>query len=91
MKDSLAAEMARKYCAVVTLALLTSMACGPQESEAQRQRDANTPAGKAGQLAHKAAVEADKGGRAIGRKLDKAAHEAREGWNEDARKDRSSK
>lgn len=67
---------------------LLAASCGPRESEAQRHHDANTPAGKAGQLAHKAAVQADKAGRAIGRKLDKAAHDARQGWNEDARKDR---
>ena len=76
--------------ALAAIALL-STGCGPHQSEAQRRHDANTPAGKVGQVAHKAAVEADKAGRAIGRKLDKAAHDAREGWNEDARRERSSK
>jgi len=71
-------------------ALLVSAACGPRESESQKQRDANTPAGKAGQVAHRAAVELDKAGRAVGRKLDKAAHDARQGWNEDARKNHDS-
>jgi hypothetical protein len=65
--------------------------CGTHESEAQRHYDANTPAGKAGQAAHRAAVEADKAAAAIARKLDKAAHDAREGWNEDARRNRNTK
>ena len=72
-------------------ALVTLNACGPRETEEQRHRDANTPAGKVGQAAHKVAVEADKAGRVVGRKLDKAAHDAREGWNEAARKDRNTK
>jgi hypothetical protein len=74
---------------VLTAILATG--CGPRESDTQRQRDANTPAGKACQLAHRAAVELDKAGHEAGRKLDKAAHDAREGWNEDARKQRSTK
>ena len=72
-------------------ALLGSAACGPHESEEQRRHEANTVAGKIGQGAHRAAVEADKVGRVIGRQLDKAAHDAREGWNADARKDRDRK
>ena len=72
-------------------ALVALNACGPRETEEQRHRDANTPAGKVGQAAHKVAVEADKAGRVVGRKLDKAAHDAREGWNEAARKDRNTK
>ena len=75
----------RLLLATVLLAL-AMIGCGPRESEAQRHRDANTPAGKAGQAAHKAAVQLDKAGQVIGRKLDKAAHDAREGWKEDARK-----
>ena len=61
-------------------------ACGTRESDDQRHHDANTVSGKIGQGAHRAAVEADKAGRAISRQLDRAAHDAREGWNEDARK-----
>jgi hypothetical protein len=33
------------------------------------------------------ATEADKAGRAIGRQIDKAAHNAHEGWKEAAKKD----
>jgi hypothetical protein len=62
-------------------------ACGSRESAPERHRDANTRAGKVGQAAHKVAVEADKARRVIGRKLGKAAHDAREGWKEDARTD----
>jgi hypothetical protein len=69
----------------------TSVACGPSQSEEQRHRDANTPAGKVGQAAHKAAVEAGKAGRVIGRKLDKAARDAHAGWKEAARKDQDKK
>ena len=58
------------------------------ESEAQRRHDADSPAGKVGQLAHKAAVQADKAGRVIGHQLANAAHDAHEGWKEDARKDK---
>ena len=71
--------------------LLALNACGSRESAQQQHRDANTPAGKAGQAAHKAAVEADKAGQVIGRKLEKAAHEAHEGWKEAARKDQDKK
>ncbi|MFL6414235.1 MAG: hypothetical protein ACJ74Y_00990 [Bryobacteraceae bacterium] len=61
--------------------------CGYRETPQERQEDANSPAGKVGQAAHKAAVEAGKAGRAIGRELDKAAHDAHEGWKEAGRKD----
>lgn len=70
--------------AILGLAALT--ACGPHESEQQREHDANTVAGRLGQVAHRAAVEADKAGRVIGRQLGKAAHNAREGWQQDERK-----
>ena len=72
--------------AVLAVAALT--ACGPRESEQQRQHDANTVAGKIGQAAHRAAEEADKAGRVIGRQLGKAAHDAHEGWKQDERKQR---
>ena len=60
--------------------------CGNRESAEQRNRDANTPAGKLGQAAHVAAVEAGKASRVIGREVSKAAHDAHEGWKEAARK-----
>lgn len=77
--------------AFVLSALVMSLACAPNETEEQRHREANTPAGKAGQVAHKIAVGADKAGHAVGRQLGKAAHDAHEGWKEDASKDRSTK
>jgi hypothetical protein len=77
--------------ALALAGLLGMSSCGTHESGAQRHQDANTPAGKVGQAAHRAAVEADKAGRVIGRKLDKAAHDAREGWNEDAHRNRNTK
>ena len=84
--------MQLRICTVLTAAALASLvACGAHESGEQRRHEANTMAGKIGQGAHRAAVEADKAGRVIGHQLDKAAHDAREGWNEDARKDRDHK
>jgi hypothetical protein len=71
--------------------LLAGDACTSRESEAERHRDANTPAGKVGQAAHKAAVQADKAGRVVSRELEKAAHDAHEGWKEAARKDQEKK
>ena len=68
--------------------LMALSACGPRQSPEERHEAANTPAGKLGQAAHRATVEVDKAGRAIGRELDKAAHDAREGWKEDASKQR---
>ena len=79
-------DMRARYLAALSFAAIVMIDCGPHESEAQRHHDANTPAGKAGQAAHRAAVEADRAAAAVGRKLDKVAHDAREGWNEDARK-----
>ena len=79
------------FRALVLTGVLAVSSCGTHESDAQRNRDANTPAGKVGQAAHRAAVDADKAGRAIGKKLDKAAHDAREGWNEDAHRTRDTK
>lgn len=70
-------------------AALVTASCAPSESTSERHNDANTPAGKAGQAAHKASVELDKAGRVVGRKLEKAAHDAHEGWNEDAHKPKS--
>ena len=84
--------MQRKYVgAVVLTGLLLTGACGSRESEEQRHREANTPAGKLGQAAHKVAVEANKAGKVVGQKLDKAAHDAHEGWKEAARKDQGQK
>lgn len=66
-------------------------ACGPRETPEERRRAADTPAGKIGQAAHKAAVEADKASQTIGRQLRQAAHDARAGWKEAARKERDKK
>ena len=65
--------------------------CGPRESAEQRHEAANTPAGKLGQAAHRATVEANKASQVIRRQLGQAAHDAREGWKEDARKRRDTK
>jgi len=83
--------MGRKWVAVLLAVIVLMNACGRRETAEQQHQEANTPAGKVGQVAHKAAVEADKAGRVLGRELGKAAHDAREGWKEDARRDRSTK
>jgi hypothetical protein len=77
----------RWHGAVLIAGLLTLAGCGYRETPEERSRDANTPAGKVGQAAHKVAVEAGKATRVVGRQLDKAAHDAHEGWKEASRKD----
>jgi hypothetical protein len=67
-------------------AILSS--CRSTESSEQRHQDANTPAGKLGQAAHKVATQADRAGKVVGRKLEQAAHDAHEGWVEAGRTDR---
>ncbi len=82
--------MKRKAVLVLVAGILgVACACGPRETVEQRHQEANTPAGKAGQAAHKVAVEADKAGRAVRRQLNRAAHDAHEGWKEDAQKDKA--
>jgi hypothetical protein len=83
--------MTRFIESTILAGLLSLSACGSHESTEERHRDANTPAGKAGQVAHKVAVQANKAARVLGRKLDKAAHDAHEGWKEAARNDPSKK
>ncbi len=81
-----------RYVGAILLAGLISFSgCTSHETVEQQRREANTPAGKLGQAAHKAAIEANKAGKVIGRKLDKAAHDAHEGWKEASRTDTRSK
>jgi hypothetical protein len=77
----------RSLATIVIGECLLLSACGYREAPETRHAEANTPAGKVGQAAHKAAIEAGKASRAIGRELDKAAHDAREGWKEEGRKE----
>ena len=83
-------EAVKYITLLVAAATLFATACAPSESSDQRHHEANTPAGKVGQVAHKASVQLDKAGRVVGRELGHAAHDAREGWNEDAQKHKSS-
>jgi hypothetical protein len=78
--------MKLRLAIAATFALAALTGCRPRESEQQREHDANTVAGKLGQAAHRAAVEADKASRALSRQLGKAAHDAHEGWQQDERK-----
>jgi hypothetical protein len=84
--------MRARFGLVATAAVLAILsACGSRPSAEEQHRQANTPAGKAGQVAHKIAVEAGKASRAMGRQLDKAARDAHAGWKEDARKGQDKK
>ena len=74
---------------MAVLAILS--ACSSPQSQTERQRQANTAAGKAGQVAHKIAVEAGKASQQIGQDLKKAASDAHAGWKEAARKDQAKK
>lgn len=75
----------------VAALLLLSGCSTSTESESQRRSDANSAAGKLGQAAHSVAVHTERAAKVAGRKLDKAAHQAHEGWEESARKDNNSK
>ncbi len=82
----------RKYLSVFLLAaVLTLFSCSSRQNTEQRRGDADTPAGKLGQAAHKVAVEADKASKVAAQKLAKAAHDAKAGWKEDAKKDQSTR
>lgn len=84
--------MRSRFLLVVTTAVLAILsACSSRQSETERRRQANTPAGKVGQAAHKVAVEAGKATQQIGRQLDKAARDAHAGWKEAARKEQDKK
>ena len=85
-------KILRVFAAALLLsAMLSVSGCTSTESEAQRHADANSAAGKLGQAAHSVAVHAEKAAKVAGRKLDKAAHQAHEGWEESARRDNNSK
>lgn len=76
--------------------ILTSTACtsqrdGEARREAERrkeQADQNSAAFRAGQAAHELARKAGHAAAVAGRELDESARKAREGWSEQARRDR---
>ena len=68
---------------IVGSALVLLGGCTQSENSAQQHHEANTVPGKMGQVAHRAAVAADKAGRVVGKQLAHAAHDAKEGWKED--------
>jgi hypothetical protein len=74
---------------LIAAAVLASLlACGRSETSDQHHKEANTPAGKAGQVAYQAAKESGKAAKAAAKELSKAAHDAHEGWKEAADKDK---
>ena len=73
---------------LLAFAALGLSACSYQ-SEAERERNSKTAAGKTGKVAYKVSKEAGKAARAVGRELRQAAGQARDGWKEAAREDRA--
>lgn len=78
---------------LASIALLFALFFSGCHTESQRQaerrreeQDRNSAAFKAGEAAHRAADEAARIAAAAGRKLDEGARKAREGWNQDSRK-----
>jgi hypothetical protein len=81
--------MAKAVQILLVIGVLSTSACmRSTQSERERRDAANSPAGKVGQAAHKAADEAGKVMKAAGRELGKAAHEAHEGWKEAGRQEK---
>lgn len=72
--------------ALIIIVLLTLVlgACGRQ---ADQKTDSAAKA--AGRTAYSVVQESKKAAKAVGRKLEKAAKEAHEGWNEAARQDQA--
>ena len=73
---------------VVSATLLLGACGGTHESPSQRQKEANSPAGKVGQAAYHVTKATGKVLKAAGKELAKAGHQAREGWKQSARRDR---
>jgi hypothetical protein len=71
----------------VTATLLCS--CFNHEMSEKERKEANTPAGKAGQVAYKAAQVTEKVAKVAGKELSKAAHDAHEGWKEASQQDKT--
>jgi hypothetical protein len=69
--------------------LATFFSCAKPEATDQHRKEANTPAGKVGQVAYSAAKESGKVAKAAAKELSKAAHQAHEGWKEAAQKDKA--
>jgi hypothetical protein len=68
---------------------LSLLSCFQHKMSEKEHQDANTPAGKAGQVAYKAAQASEKVAKVAGKELSKAAHEAHEGWKEASEKDKA--
>jgi hypothetical protein len=83
--------MQSRHIFPVLVGFIALTACGPQETANDRRREEQTAARKVGEAAHKASVKVDKAGREIGRELRTAAHDAKEGWKDDASKDQKDK
>jgi Flp pilus assembly protein TadB len=80
----------RGYTATFILGsiLVLSSCFGARETPAERERNSDTAAGKAGQAAHKVAKEGEKAAKEVSRKLDEAAHQAKDGWQKAAQNDK---
>lgn len=75
-------------CTAALAAVLLLAGCtSSTETRTQQHADANSPAGKVGQAAHRAAYKLNKAAVEAGRDLKKAARQAQAGWDEASRKD----
>ena len=74
---------------LIVIGVISLVACSSPPRPKTRSGNADTPAGKVGQAAYKASVKIGEAGKAVGQKLNTAAHNAHAGWNEAARKDQS--
>jgi hypothetical protein len=83
-------QLKHGYIFLLAAALMLG-GCTSRQSAEQRRADANTPAGKVGQAAHKVAIEADKASKVAARKIQQAAHDAKAGWQEDAQKSKATR
>ncbi|HXE15545.1 MAG TPA: hypothetical protein VN633_25725 [Bryobacteraceae bacterium] len=79
----------RSFVSLIAVCLTLGLwACTTSsESASQREKDANSAAGKVGKAAHSVAKETGKVAAAAGRRLGKAAHQAHEGWKQAERED----
>jgi len=74
---------------LTVIGVISLTACSSPPRPKTRSGNADTPAGKIGQAAYKASVKIGEAGKAVGQKLNTAAHNAHAGWNEAARKDQN--
>lgn len=66
---------------VIAITLMISACTRPADPSARRDADPNSPAGKVGQAAHKAADKLEEVGKKAGKEIKKTARQAKAGWD----------